>query len=422
MKLNLEIDISGIFYRSLYTVGSFGLKKNQPLLSTEESKSVFMRKLATDFAALIRSIDNVQRVVICVDSSSWRKSVPIEEGNYKGTRTQDENAVDWEAFHSLTREFLEIVESRGYLTMKVKGAEADDLLYLLSKRFNRNGESVVIVTGDKDILQSVAKHENGSWTACLDPISKRRKISLTQEMHDSCHSDVNPEEVNLFDPDSWVSSPGDILFSLMSSNDLQIVDPIKIASFKVLFGDKGDAVPGVISWIDNKDPENPKLRSLSEDKLKKALLNVPYMTWQELIRGDNIELLAKELSAVSKLEVDPTALLKKIRRNAKLVILHEKIIPKEIQEAFDEAFDKLTTSTVRMSRHEILEGTKWWTDRKSFAPKGYDIAMDSSPISTLFDPAPVESDSTASVDNDALQLAIANVLKKNDGKGPSQLF
>ena len=59
MKLNLVIDASGIFYRSLFTVGNYGTKKGQRLLESDDSKGVFMRKLATDFAALVKSVESV---------------------------------------------------------------------------------------------------------------------------------------------------------------------------------------------------------------------------------------------------------------------------------------------------------------------------------------------------------------------------
>ena len=101
MNLNLVIDASGIFYRSLFTIGSYGSRKNQRLLESEESKGVFMRKLATDFSALIKSVDNVNRVVVCLDSSSWRKQILIADGGYKIGRKKDDSSVDWESFFIL---------------------------------------------------------------------------------------------------------------------------------------------------------------------------------------------------------------------------------------------------------------------------------------------------------------------------------
>ncbi len=83
MKLNLVIDASGIFYRSLFTVGNFGGTKGEKLLDNKKSQAIFMRKLASDFSTLVRSIDEPSRVIIAMDSSSWRKTIAIDDGGYK---------------------------------------------------------------------------------------------------------------------------------------------------------------------------------------------------------------------------------------------------------------------------------------------------------------------------------------------------
>ena len=98
MKLNLVLDASGIFYRSLFTVGAFGGSKGEKLLDTKKTQGVFMRKLATDFSSLVRAIDEPSRVIVCMDSSSWRKSIEIEDGGYKADRKKDESTINWKAF------------------------------------------------------------------------------------------------------------------------------------------------------------------------------------------------------------------------------------------------------------------------------------------------------------------------------------
>ena len=67
MSLNVNIDASGMFYRSLFTVGNYGVNKNEKLLDSKKSQSIFMRKLATDFASLVRDIDNPTRILVCLD-------------------------------------------------------------------------------------------------------------------------------------------------------------------------------------------------------------------------------------------------------------------------------------------------------------------------------------------------------------------
>ena len=413
MKLNVVVDISGIFYRSLFTVGNYGLKKGQKLLSTESSQGMFMRKLATDFSALIRSVDNIDRVIICMDSSSWRKQVTIEGGGYKsGREDKDQSTIDWSEFFRLTEEFTNILESKGYVMAKIKDAEADDLLYLWSRKLNQMGESVVMITGDRDLLQVIDLNPNGSWTVCLDPVTARRKVSLSQAIQNISREEVPVGDVDLFNPETWGSTPGDALFSLLEKNDLQIVDPGRIATKKVLLGDGGDSVPGVVTWLDAKDPT--KERTLSENKIEKALANLPSMTWKDLQAGTYIKEITRELSTVSKLTLNAEDLQKKIERNVKLVVLDTYIIPSSIQDKFTELFQQVESSPVNLSRSAILEGTEWWKDTKGPAV-GFSLELGNEEVSS----EPIVKSKEDSI---ALQKAIANINGKNSTKNTTALF
>lgn len=422
MKLNFIVDISGIFYRSLYTVGNYGTKKGQKLLSSEESKGIFMRKLATDFAALVRSVENVDRVIVCIDSSSWRKKVEIEGGKYKGNRDdKDESIIDWSSFFSLTQEFVEILGQKGYLLSRVKDAEADDLLYLWSRKLNAAGEAVVLITGDKDLHQVVNLHENGSWTVALDPVVQRRKVYLTKETQVSSHEIIEPGEVDFFDPGTWNSSPGDILFTLLDSNDVQVIDPVEVATRKVILGDGGDAVPGIATWKDPKD--ETKTRSMTDSKMKKVLENFPPLTWRILQSGEHTEALTESLNTVLKQKYTPEDIQSKIDRNVKLVVLDEEIIPSEIQEKFATLFEEVASSPVRLARHVILEGTKWWTEKQTYVPRGYEMSFDATEEKSL-SPFDIKTDDT---DREALAKAISDIQPRSkdtekDASGPSALF
>jgi len=379
MKLNLVIDASGIFYRTLFTIGNYGVKKGQLLLESDDSKGVFIRKLATDFAALVKSIENVNRVIVCLDSNSWRKKIPIDGGGYKSNRAHDEEkpTIDWTSFYELTNEFGEILQSKGYIISKVKDAEADDLLFLWSRRLNDIGESVMLVTGDRDLHQCIQTHKNGSFTIVLDPVSNRRRIILTQETYDSrlvndVENDTTGDDLfNLFNPESWAGT-SNILDILLSHNDHQITDPDRVATRKVILGDGGDAVPGVITWIDKKDVT--KTRGMTDSKLDKALATLSPVTWQNLQSGEMTEFFVDAVNAVYKsngIVYKKDDIQKLIHRNITLVILNFDVIPKEIQNAFILISNEITSSPINMAREQILEGTHWWTDKKSFVPQGY---------------------------------------------------
>ena len=372
MKLNLVIDASGIFYRSLFSVGNYGVKKGERLLEGEESKAIFMRKLATDFAALVKSVENVNRVVVCLDSSSWRKKIEIEEGAYKGTRVKDESNIDWNSFFELTSEFSEILKSRGYIISKINDAEADDLLYLWSRKLNEADESVVLITGDRDLHQCIQFNSN-SFTIALDPVSQRRKIILTQEALDSQNEKPTFDEELFLNPDTWCLTHISVLENLLSNNEHIILDPVDVATKKVILGDGGDAIPSIITWKDKKDPT--KLRMLTDNKLEKAKMYLQPFTWKDLQSGKITEDFVKAINQVMKMEFDHIEIQSKINRNIKLVVLEKEIIPQSIQEEFELTVNEINSSPVNMARDKILEDTKWWS-KKPIVPSTYDIKVE----------------------------------------------
>jgi len=377
MKLNLVIDASGIYYRSLFTVGNFGGGKKEKLLDTKKSQGVFMRKLATDFSSIVRSLDEPARVIVCLDSSSWRKSVLIEEGGYKINREEkDETAINWNAFYEMTDKFASVLSQKGYIISKVPGAEADDLLFFWSEKLNNMGENVVLVTGDRDLLQVVGKHSNGSWTVALDPVLNRKKISLTQETLDYTGESDN-SVADIFQPDSW-SSGSDVLEKIIKNHEINIVDPEKIKTMKVVLGDNGDDVPSVVTWRDKKDPE--KIRTMTENNYGKILAAAPSLeksSWKNLLTGEFDEVIASTMENLKKIEIDRSLLKENIIRNAKLVILSHETIPKQIYESFESLHAEVPDVIAVTGREALLNGTEWWSsDPTTYVPKSYDLFGD----------------------------------------------
>lgn len=377
LTMNILIDASGMFYRSLYTT-NYKIPKGKKLLETNESKGMFMRKLAMDFSSMLRDFETPKRIILCIDSTSWRKEIEIVDNiGYKGGRQEkkEKNPVDWQAFYDLTAEFLGILGTKGYILSKRARAEADDLLYLWSRKLNKDGENVFIITGDKDILQTACLNANGTWTILLDPVNKRKKISLTQETYDK--KDESPElAVSIFNPSSW-NSDTDVLVKLLDSFEVNIIDPNIVANTKVIIGDGGDDVPSVITWPDKKEPE--KIRNMTENNLQKIVLQVPDILnvhWRDLLNDKYVEAISAIVADLKGIDVDRELVKFNIKRNATLVVLSEDIIPKEIQDSFNEESD-VSESIAITSRDEILRGTPWWKDRNAdYIPKSFDVFGD----------------------------------------------
>ena len=373
MKLNLIIDASGIFYRTLFTVGNYGNAKGEKLLDSKHSQGVFVRKLATDLSALVRGVENVDRTIIAMDSSSWRKTIAIDDGGYKIDRKKDESTINWNAFYELTDKFCELLTQKGYIKWRIPGAEADDLLYLGKKKFNEAGENVILMTGDRDMLQTLCYNENGTWTIALDPVLNRKKVSVTKETLEAKSSN-EPNEVSLFDTSTWVDA-GDVLDSLMKSHELNIVDPVKIRVKKILLGDGGDSVPSVVTWPNSKNPA--KMSNITDSVYTKILIDTPAvenLDWKMLQEGIHLEDIARTIERVKKITVNRDKLLANIERNCKLVILDSSVIPVEIQNLFHESHSQVPESVAISSRDSLLTGTEWWTnDKNDFIPKSYDL-------------------------------------------------
>jgi 5'-3' exonuclease len=337
-----------------------------------------MRKLASDFSALVRSIEEPARVIIAMDSSSWRKSVAIDDGGYKSKREEkkDESTINWKCFYDLTDKFCAILSQKGYIISRVPGAEADDLLFFWSKTLNDMKENVVMITGDRDLLQVVSQHENGSWTIALDPVNNRKKISLTQETLDYSKQGNAPVEefADIFSPDSWTSS-GDVLSKIVNSHDILVIDTQKFCTMKVVLGDGGDDVPSVVAWRDKKDPE--KTRTMTENNYQKIAATLPAILdtkWQDLNSDLIVETIAATMESLKKIEVDRKLVSSNIERNAKLVILSFETIPPQIYESFKTMHQTIPDTIAVTGRDSILNGTEWWTsDKTDFVPKSYDL-------------------------------------------------
>lgn len=108
-------------------------------------------------------------IVICCDSKKyWRREVfPFYKANRKKDR--DKSDFDWGLiFETLNKIREELKENFPYRVLEVEGAEADDIIAVLSARLAPN-EEVLILSSDKDFVQ-LQKYPNVTQ---FSPILKR---------------------------------------------------------------------------------------------------------------------------------------------------------------------------------------------------------------------------------------------------------
>ena len=154
VRHTLVIDGNYFLFKTLYVIPY--MTKSKEILSTKKDMQTFMRKLATDFAYETRKFEGlVDRIVFTLDSRSWRKDFH-PEADYKGNRKADKS-INWNNFTKVAEEFQQLLFKRGVLLHKVQGAEGDDLMYAWNAHCTIKGKSVILFTGDKDMMQLVKK-------------------------------------------------------------------------------------------------------------------------------------------------------------------------------------------------------------------------------------------------------------------------
>lgn len=97
--------------------------------------------------------DKYGALVLCCDSRSyWRKDVfPYYKQGRKKSRAK--SPLDWKTiFDSLDQVRAEFAANMPYAVVEVAGAEADDIIATLTKRFSAT-EDILILSSDKDFVQ-----------------------------------------------------------------------------------------------------------------------------------------------------------------------------------------------------------------------------------------------------------------------------
>jgi hypothetical protein len=75
----------------------------------------------TDLCYALNQIPDINRIVFCKDSRSWRKDYKITRSVYKESRIKSEG-VDWGSFFKLMDEFGDYLEESGFIYSSYKGA------------------------------------------------------------------------------------------------------------------------------------------------------------------------------------------------------------------------------------------------------------------------------------------------------------
>lgn len=182
------VDGSGYIFRAFYAVAPLSTKEGFPTNALFGFTRMLLKLLAAS---------DSDHVVVVFDSG--RKT-------FRSDLYQEYKANRVELPDDLRKQmpfFREIASALGLLILEKPGFEADDIIGTLTDRLTENGSDVVIVSGDKDLMQLVGPH-----------------VSIWDTMYDRRYN--APEVIEKFG-----------------------VPPEKVVELLGLMGDSSDNVPGL---------------------------------------------------------------------------------------------------------------------------------------------------------------------------------
>lgn len=358
---NLIVDLSNLFFRSLFITGGYGPRSYS--FDSQSEVDQLMRKVSTDITYIIRKT-NPSRVIFTMDDSSWRKKIKIEENEgYKGTREKSER-LNWDNIFSTLTEFSEILKESGFIISRIQSAEADDLIALWRDEllFNKN-QHVIIVSADEDVRQLVAfyPYEPGkkAFSVVFNPFTygkqKNRKLYIPKYFQAWIDEE---EEVDIFNTHIDVDKQD---FARLRNNEQVLFEQTEgnlIALRKLFCGDDGDNVPAFYTWINDKGKEVRVTNSIFL-KIKEELRLDDVEDLNDPKKLDQLRML---LGRLSNTHINFDVGLR-LQRQAKLVYLSRSMFPLEIVEEFDKTkdayFEQSHIHPQNWNMNSLLEGTKY---------------------------------------------------------------
>ncbi len=148
------LDISFFIFRAYHAIPQLNTSEGTPTNAVHGVSTMLERLLRTE---------KVRYLAACFDTAraTFRRDIYPE---YKANRDEPED--DLRAQFPLVRR---LVAAMNIPCLQAPGYEADDILATLARRYAAEGRDVVIVTGDKDLMQCVTDR-----ISLYDPVKGRR--------------------------------------------------------------------------------------------------------------------------------------------------------------------------------------------------------------------------------------------------------
>jgi 5'-3' exonuclease len=365
------VDGNYIFHKTFGIFSGFGSKNPGDVLSSETERNMFIRKVITDLCYSLKQIPEIKQVIFCKDSRSWRKDYKITRSVYKESRVKGEG-VDWGSFFRLMDEFSEYLESNGFIYSSYQGAEGDDLIWAWSEYLTDKKESVIVISGDKDMHQLV-KYNDDTWVGIWNSNSKNNKLIVSENWKEE-----SEPETTIFDVNPISGSNSSKMEKLLSSCTLERINTKEYIFKKILTGDKKDDVPGVFPH----QTKGGKNSNIAEGKANKIWDLYQESEWKDYsmeylwnnedflgwISGLSLRLISQTDNSENREKFK-----KFYEENARLVWLNSKTLPRNIVEGLKNHVHELDARErliLNIDKKEMIEKSPWGKD--STPPKGFD--------------------------------------------------
>ena len=352
--LYVLVDGNNFFIKNLFAYKS-GMRKSEKLFEKDEQIIEYSHVLTNSLFNLIERFDGVVGLILCFDNKTWRKQYYPK---YKAHREYDD-AVNWDAYFRFLEDYTEKIKSiHNIKVSRIEGFEADDLLYLWSKKLNNAGNDCIIVSEDKDLHQLVKETQSGNFTIIYNNSYKTPKIYKYPESNLSESS----RNIDIFNASDTLSDSKTVIKWILTEVDS--VEDIDIERFlikKILIGDDGDNVPSVWTWVDVKG-KGKRITPSIADKIVSNFLTINDKGLYYLYNDFEFfkTALADSIKFITGIKLDVEELKKNIERNSMLMCLHHKFMPKETVKVFQQEFEDSISG--KISKDEFLKGTKYYQD------------------------------------------------------------
>jgi 5'-3' exonuclease len=326
MAKNLVLDGNYLLHKNIFT-----------LIKMNTLYGDFFR-LMTNNIMKYSQMFNYDKIIIVSDSrrKSWRKRILDK---YKEHRKRDQE-IDWEwIFKSYLEWKQQMHDEHGAIILEADSVEGDDWISAILTATWKQGDSNIVISSDKDLLQLIKWNDNQINIQIEDGAGKERVFFPTgyQIYLNSLQHTPNNDPFALDMTFEW-----DGLLHKLHDDWIPVeINPKQLLLEKLVKGDKGDNIDSVYQKL----TKTGKMMGIGEAGATKV--------WEKYVEDFDenydtksptfINRLAETVCAVNKLDFDTVGdgIVKKLSENKSLIELHHRHWPEDIKEKIVEQLESV---------------------------------------------------------------------------------